>query len=183
MPRHVALLRGINVGGHRVKMDRLRDLFDALGFADVATFIASGNVLFVDDEEDIDVLRERIEAHLAAQLGYPVATFLRSPAQLAEIVHADLPPMRAPGSDPVSHYVMFLREAAEDMARNRLEPLNSPTDDFHFSGTEVHWRIRSKLSESPLFGGGFERATRDIPNTMRNVTSLTRLLAKTGWTE
>ena len=46
MPRYVALLRGINVGGHRIKMDRLRELFVELDLADVTTFIASGNVIF-----------------------------------------------------------------------------------------------------------------------------------------
>jgi uncharacterized protein (DUF1697 family) len=44
--RYVAFLRGINVGGHRVKMEHLRDLFTALRFSQVATFIASGNVIY-----------------------------------------------------------------------------------------------------------------------------------------
>ncbi len=46
MPKYVALLRAINVGGHTVKMDHLRRLFEALGFTNVETFIASGNVIF-----------------------------------------------------------------------------------------------------------------------------------------
>ncbi len=52
MPRYIALLRGINVGGHNVKMDRLRALFEELGFRDVATFIASGNVIFTAPDAD-----------------------------------------------------------------------------------------------------------------------------------
>ena len=44
---YVALLRGINVGGRNVKMDRLREIFESLGFSNVETFIASGNVIFV----------------------------------------------------------------------------------------------------------------------------------------
>ena len=44
--RLVAFLRAINVGGHNVKMDRLRELFEALGLSNVETFIASGNVIF-----------------------------------------------------------------------------------------------------------------------------------------
>ena len=46
MPRHIAFLRAINVGGHTVTMDRLRQLFTGLGLKDVETFIASGNVIF-----------------------------------------------------------------------------------------------------------------------------------------
>ena len=48
MSQYIAFLRGINVGGHRVKMDRLRAIFIELGLQDVSTFIASGNVLFCD---------------------------------------------------------------------------------------------------------------------------------------
>ena len=46
MPRYITFLRAINVGGHTVKMDRLREIFESLGFANVETFIASGNVVF-----------------------------------------------------------------------------------------------------------------------------------------
>lgn len=52
MPSHVAFLRGINVGGHRVKMDRLRGLFGEMGSEGVSTFIASGNVHFNSEATD-----------------------------------------------------------------------------------------------------------------------------------
>ena len=47
MTRYIAFLRAINVSGRRVKMDHVRKLFEALGFSNVETFIASGNVIFV----------------------------------------------------------------------------------------------------------------------------------------
>jgi uncharacterized protein (DUF1697 family) len=78
MPRYIAFLRGINVGGHRVKMDRLRAIFAELGLKDVSTFIASGNVLFTTESGDADGLRERIESQLASQLGYEVPNSRRS---------------------------------------------------------------------------------------------------------
>src|SRR3954469_1096146 len=77
--RYIAFLRGINVGGHRVKMDRLRDLFTALGFSNVATFIASGNVIFEAPATDVTELEERIEAQLERSLGYEVEIFVRTP--------------------------------------------------------------------------------------------------------
>ena len=83
---YVALLRGINVGGHRITMERLRELFVELGFASVETFIASGNVFFQTPETDM----LRLETHasrrtLSQALGYEVATFLRTPAELATV--------------------------------------------------------------------------------------------------
>ncbi len=84
MKRYIAFLRAINVGGHTVKMDQLRLLFEKLGLSNVETFIASGNVIFRSEEEP-DALQTRIESHLNASLGYEVATFLRTDAEVAAI--------------------------------------------------------------------------------------------------
>ena len=67
-------------------MDRLRDVFTALEFSNVATFIASGNVIFEAPATEATGLEERIEAQLERSLGYEVDTFLRTPADLASIV-------------------------------------------------------------------------------------------------
>lgn len=67
MPRYIALLRGINVGGHRVKMDRLRTLFEALRFSDVSTFIAGGNVSFRTPSGEAAKIEKKIEAHLGGR--------------------------------------------------------------------------------------------------------------------
>ena len=85
MLRYVAFLRAINVGGHTVKMDALRRHFAALGFADVETFIASGNVVFDTTAKNTHALEKKIEQHLFAVLGYEVATFIRTDAELAAI--------------------------------------------------------------------------------------------------
>ena len=74
MPKYFAFLRAINVGGHTVKMDYLRALFEALGFANVETFIASGNVIFETKSKDTNALQREIEKHLHQALGYEVAT-------------------------------------------------------------------------------------------------------------
>jgi uncharacterized protein (DUF1697 family) len=81
--RYVAFLRAINVGGHTVKMEALRRLFEGLRFAAVSTFIASGNVVFETDEGDPVALEQLIERALHVALGYEVATFLRTDAEVA----------------------------------------------------------------------------------------------------
>lgn len=174
MPRHIALLRGINVGGHRVKMNRLRDLFREMGFAEVSTFIASGNVIFSDDSRDVDELTGRIERHLAEALGYDVETFLRSPERLAEVV--DFEP---PGHDEGrALYVVFLKAPADAGMRKRFAEIDSESDRFTFSEREIYWSIAGKLSESPLFRSGLGKAIGDASTTARNTTSLRRLVAK-----
>ena len=178
MPRYIALLRGINVGGHRVKMDRLRGLFEALGFDDVTTFIASGNVIFSAESPDAEALQGEIEGHLARELGYEVATFIRSPAEL-EAVAAFQPPVSEAGDGSASSlYVVFLAAPAGEDLRSTFAGLRTEMDDFYFSGREVYWLIQGKISESPLFGTGIEKATRGLPNTTRNMNTVQKLVRK-----
>lgn len=82
----IALLRGINVGGHRVKMERLRALFAELKLNNVRSYIQTGNFFFETDETDLDALTARNEAHLEANLGYVVPVFLRTPAELERVL-------------------------------------------------------------------------------------------------
>jgi uncharacterized protein (DUF1697 family) len=86
---YVALLRGINVGGHNVKMEQLRGLFGELGFANVRSYIQTGNVFFDSYEPDRSKLREMIEAHLNAALGYAVSTCLRTLDELEHVLALD----------------------------------------------------------------------------------------------
>lgn len=83
---YIALLRGINVGGHNVKMDVLRSHFAELGFTNVRSYIQTGNVFFESDESDRSSLRTKIEAHLQAALGYEVPTCLRTVEELEHVL-------------------------------------------------------------------------------------------------
>ena len=157
-----------------MKMDRLRGLFEDLGFQDVSTFVASGNVLFSSDSSDSGSMRTGIEAHMARELGYEVPTFIRNPGELAMITSGDAPE----GSDSGSHHVIFLHAPPPDSLRDDLVRLTSEVDSFEVSGREIHWRIRGRMSESPLFGGELDRALRGIPNTSRNMNTLRRIVAR-----
>ena len=75
MPKYVAFLRAINVGGHTVKMDHLRSLLESLGLENVETFIASGNVIFDSKTKNAELLERKIAKHLKEMLGYEVASF------------------------------------------------------------------------------------------------------------
>lgn len=84
--RHVALLRGINVGGKNlIRMADLRETFEDHGYDDVRTYIASGNVMFASQTPP-DALEDEIEALLEARLGRPVTVVVRSHQQLTDVV-------------------------------------------------------------------------------------------------
>ncbi|HKW48554.1 MAG TPA: DUF1697 domain-containing protein [Gemmatimonadaceae bacterium] len=177
--RYVALLRAINVGGHVVKMDVLRKQFTRLGFGNVETFIASGNVLFDAPGAKPRELEERIAMELERVLGYAVATFVRSPADLASVVKHE--PFAAGAFDFTKHalYIGFLEGRPKADIVSKVVTLKTPTDEFHVHGRELYWGSRGRFSESAVSGAALER-TIGMAMTMRNVTTVRKLAAKLG---
>jgi uncharacterized protein (DUF1697 family) len=177
MPRYVALLRAINVGGHTVKMDRLRALFETLGFGRVETFIASGNVIFETADGDAAALERRIEAHLHAELGYAVATFLRTPAELRAAAGAEPFPRAELEQDGNPLYLGFLHREPEHAAHERLTGLATERDSFAMRGRELYWLARGGMGTSKITNAKLEKAL-GMPATLRNVTTVRQLASK-----
>jgi uncharacterized protein (DUF1697 family) len=176
--RQVAFLRAINVGGHTVRMNELREHFEDLGFDDVATFIASGNVIF-EAAGGGRRLETRIERHLEERLGYEVATFVRSIDEL-EAVPADVP--FAPGEiDGDGHrlYVGFLRESPGSAATAAVRALASDVDALDVVGRELYWLSRVSMRDSPVTGARLEKLIGG-PATLRSINTVNRLIAKYG---
>jgi uncharacterized protein (DUF1697 family) len=174
--RYVAFLRAINVGGHIVKMDALRKLFEGLRFANVETFIASGNVIFDSGATDVSKLERQIESHLQKSLGYPVATFLRTPAELQDISRARPFPKNR-HTDDCTLYVGFLGNAPDASQCARVVSLSNPIDDLAVVGREVHWLTQKNMGESKISYAVVEK-TLAIQATFRNVNTVNRLVAK-----
>ncbi|MFD0715301.1 DUF1697 domain-containing protein [Paenibacillus sp. GCM10027626] len=83
---YIALLRGINVGGNnKIKMAELRAAMEQAGFLRVQTYIQSGNILFVA-EEDADLLRLRLEQTIEQSFGLKIPVVLRTAQQLKQII-------------------------------------------------------------------------------------------------
>ena len=174
MPRTIAFLRAINVGGHTVRMDELRRIFESLGFTNVETFLAAGNVIFDGRWSDRAALETKIERQLERDLGYPVATFARTPEELAAIVAHD--PFGAAACHAL--HVMFLKEPLSADRMRALQDLASDTDAFHSSGREIYWSCGTPMRESPAaipLGKRF-----GTMGTMRNLTTVRKLAEKYG---
>lgn len=176
--RYLAFLRAINVGGRTVKMDHLRRLFDEMGFANVSTFIASGNVIFESGDTDAAGLERRIEAGLQDGLGYRVDTFIRNPAELAAVA-AKWPFSDADRAMAHSFYVAFLGAPPDEAGRERLLAYTTLVDAFHIDGREVYWLRRDAIGESSFAGGALEKAL-GMPATVRNRTTVVKIAARVG---
>jgi len=172
--RYIALLRGINVGGHTVKMDRLKKLFDEMGLKKVETFIASGNVIFESASTNVEALEKKVAGHLEKVLGYAVATFIRTDAELARIaVHPAFP-------DRADHsvYIAFLGAEPSKESQARLFRHRTKLDDFHVHAREAYWLCRTpRMSDSEFFKVGIEKAL-GVPATVRNSTTVAKLVEK-----
>jgi uncharacterized protein (DUF1697 family) len=177
MPKYVAFLRAINVGGHTVKMDHLRGLFEALKFSNVETFIASGNVIFDSPSRNTKALEKKIEEHLHQALGYRVATFIRTPPELTAVsqykpfADSDL------NVDGNTLYIGFITAAPGDEAREKLLACATKIDGFHVYGREVYWLYRRTLGESTFPGAQLERVL-GMQTTLRNANTVRRIVAK-----
>lgn len=175
MPKYVAFLRAINVGGRTVKMGHLRSLFEAMGFSNVETFIASGNVIFDSKSKSTKALESKIERNLHDSLGYKVATFIRSISELATV--ARYKPFHDSDEDGNVLYIGFVADRPGDESKQRLLSFTTEVDDFHVDGREVYWLCRKKLGESDFPGTKFEK-TLGMPATLRNSNTVVKIASK-----
>ena len=176
MPRYIAFLRAINVGGHTVKMDRLRVLFEALDLRNVETLIASGNVSFDSAARNRAALEERIERHLESALGYEVATFLRTPSELAPVCAFRPASGSVADSEARTLYVAFLKAEPTEETKRKLLALCNEVNSFYFNGREFYWSCAIRSADSAFSGALLERMLK-MPVTLRNITTVRRLAA------
>ena len=151
MPDHAAFLKGMNLGNRRLTNEELRGHFEAIGLVDVATFRASGNVVFSSPRRRTErALAALIEAELAKLLGYPVATFVRSGHELRAIAAAE-PFTREQRSRLAGKpQVMLLGAAPAPASRRGALALAGPEDALAFEGRELHWLPAGGVSDSAL---------------------------------
>lgn len=174
MSHMFAFLRAINVGGHNIKMENLRKIFEELGLTGVETFIASGNVVFETTSRNQDELVSMIENKLQTSLGYPVATFIRSELELAEIV--SFKPFDQAILDPTATLnIAFLSKPLDHVEQQKLYALRTEIDDFDVHGRQVYWLCLKKQSESTFSNAILEKTIRR-PSTLRGIKTLIKIM-------
>jgi uncharacterized protein (DUF1697 family) len=170
---YIALLRSVNVAGHgRLSMAELKESFLALGYADVSTYIQTGNVLFRSPTKSTSTLSTAIEGRLAQDFGSAPAVILRTAADLKRIVAAS--PFPKKGADPARHHVTFL--AAEPTAERRasFSAPESGRDELVIAGQEVYVHTPDGYARSKLTGALVERRL-GVLSTTRNWNTVTKL--------
>jgi uncharacterized protein (DUF1697 family) len=170
---YVALLRGVNVGGHnRIAMPELRQLLDSLGHTDVATHLQSGNAVFRSGRRPTQLATE-IEAAIAERCGLDVTVFVRSRAELDGVVRAN--PLPEAAAEPSKLLVAFLSATP---ARGRAEALeqewSGPEQVRGGDGVLYVW-YREGVGRSKLTNALLDRRL-GVETTSRNWNTVTKLL-------
>ena len=173
MAVYVAMLRGINVGGHkRIKMEQLRKSFEALGFEQVKTYIQSGNVVFNTAKLASAGLSKRIEASILGDFGHSVSVILRTLDEMGETIETN-PFMKKRGIDQAKLHVMFLPESPVPSDLKQLERLTAAPDQSRCLGKEIYLYLPNGVAESlasnPLERRLLKRATMRNWRTVGNL--------------
>ena len=173
-PRHVALLRGINVGGkHMLPMAELVRLFEEAGAADVRTYIQSGNVVFDASPVAAQRLVSTVADAIEEEFGFASCVVLRTGVEMKRAIAAN--PFLAKGADEKTLHVGFLERAPAKGGAAKLDPHRSPGDRFALSGREIYLHLPNGAARSKLTNAYFDSAL-GMTSTFRNWRTVNKLV-------
>ena len=171
--RWVALLRGVNVGGITMKSAQLGDVFRSLGFDEVKTVLASGNVLFTTTETDASALVTRIETALSEEFGYAARVVLVKQTAIAKIVAA-YPFEEVDDKQP---YVVFASDPGifTDLSISNAD-LDENIERIAAGDGVLYWEVRRGLSTDSTFSKRTAKPKSPVATTTRNLRTLRKLI-------
>jgi uncharacterized protein (DUF1697 family) len=173
---HIALLRGINVGGHKIiKMEQLRKSCSALGWESVQTYVQSGNVVFQAPRQSANALSEKLQERILRDFGFSVAVIVRTADEISKAIRAN-PFLKKKGIDAARLYVTFLSRAPEKAALAALEKFSAPPDEFCCLGQEIFLYLPNGSAKTKLSINTFEKLLA-VSATTRNWNTVNKLHA------
>ena len=174
--RYAAFMRGLNLGKRNVKMEELKKIFVKLGFTEVESFIASGNIVFESRSKSRAAMEKTIEGAIEKTYGWVSETFVRDFDELAVIGKAM--PFKGVVDAP-TYLVGFLKAPIDAAAKKKFLALASPVDRFAASGAEVWWHSPISQAESKFNANMFDKAL-GVRSTWRNLRTIRRMVERWG---
>ena len=171
----ISLLRGVNVGRNKIKMDALRDLYAGLGLLNPCTHIQSGNVIFATKARSLPALAQKLGGAIRQNFGFCPDVILRTPAELRDVLARNPFAARA-GIQPGKLLVTFLAQAPGPEAHARLRQLAASPDELVLDGRELYAYYPNGISGATLPAAAIDRALK-TRGTGRNWNTVTKLLA------
>jgi uncharacterized protein (DUF1697 family) len=173
MPTYIAMLRGVNVGGHKAPMAQLKAMCEALGLAEVRTYIQSGNVIFKAAKGSLAALCGKFEARFLKEFGFSSPVILRTPDEMAQAIRNN-PFLKQKGIDPGRLHITFLAQSPIKDALMKVEALKSPPDQLRILGREIYLYCPAGYGNTKLHNNALEKAA-GVPATTRNWNTVNKL--------
>lgn len=174
MKTYISILRGINVGSHkRIKMDSLRKMYEDLGYKNIQIYIQSGNIIFQDQEQEIHLIKNRIEQRILQEFGFEVPVILIDQPTLAQIINNN--PYRTE-SDLATLYVTLLSSFPEQKNLNKITPNNYLPDQYTMNHHVIYLYCVQGYGNTKLTNNFFESKLQVTAST-RNWKTLLHLYA------
>ena len=174
MPAYVAMLRGVNVAGHWIKMEQLRGLCDKIGFQKVETYVQSGNIVLQAKTENPALVSKRISESILDSFGFEIPVIVRTSKEMVNVV-ANNPFLKEKGVDSSKLHVTFLTEVVQKSSLNTLERLAAGRDRFHTASREIYLHCPEGYGRTKLSNNAIEK-TLSVTATTRNWRTANALL-------
>ena len=172
--KYVAFLRGINVGGHnKIKMVTLREMFAALGYKNVKTYINSGNVIFETIEADDNALAAKIERAIQTEFSLNIKVMVRTISEIEGIIKNN--PFVGQFTNDKDLHVLFLDEELPKEKRELLLSNNTDNEQFTVRNREIFCLLRVSVLDS-LLGKDYIGKKLKTPATARNWRTVKKIL-------
>jgi uncharacterized protein (DUF1697 family) len=174
MPRHVVLLRGVNlVRTNRVPMPALRQALEDDGFEEVKTYVQSGNVV-LSSQEPSERVEQRVRGLLKKAFGLDIAVVVRSHRELKLVVKRN--PLAKVATNPKRYLVTFLSTRPPGEVMEKLKKVAGPEERFVVVGKEIYAWFPEGVGRSPLWERLGAKSL-GVTATSRNWDTVTTLLA------
>lgn len=175
MKTYIALLRGINVSGHKIiKMETLRKVLEELNFKNISTYIQSGNILFQSGETSIPKLEKQITELIFKHFSFDVPATVVTPQDLKKIVD-DNPYAAQQLDDPAQPYVSFLSEIPSVEKLEQLKAIDFKGDNFINIGKTLYIHYVQSAGDSKLSNVIIENKLK-LSSTARNWKTVNKLI-------
>lgn len=170
--KYIAFLRGINVGGKIVKMDRLREVLGAAGFENVKTYIQSGNVVLESELRDESDVRALIEETVAREF-FPTPVMVRTRDEVKRLYDSN--PFADQEFEEKWFHLVFLDEELTPEKTELLLAQQCDTEEYATAGREIYCLLRAGVADSTL-GKRFLETKLKVSATARNWRTIGKVL-------
>lgn len=175
MQTYIAILRGINVSGHKmIKMEALRNILEDLKFKNIKTYIQSGNIVFQDKKTDTDVLAKKIAKTISENFNFEVPVMVKEEKEFIDVLNNN--PFLTKRKEDISKlHVTFLSDVPEKVNVDKIKEGSYQSDEFIIKEKAVYLFCPDGYGNTKLNNTFFENKLK-VTATTRNWKTITELV-------